>query len=287
VVAIAPNLWSTEFDPGHLSQVIRNLVDNADQAMPDGGTLHVDCDNFPCAPETAPLIPELVPGDYIRIRVGNGGVGIPKQSLKQNFDPYSTARRSGNGLGTTYSIVKNHGGLITVESAKDCGSTCTIYLPATRQETVPAKTTRTSDKSINGTGRILIVDDEEGIRALAEFALIRFGYEVIGAETASQGIELYREALICGERFDLVILDLTLPGGLGGKEALKVLMEIDPMVTAIVSSGYARDAALCRFEDVGFRGVIVKPYEAAELGRTVRDVIAASRLGCELQEAQR
>ena len=130
------------------------------------------------------------------------------------------------------------------------------------------------------------MDDEEGIRALAEFALSRFGYEVVGAETASQGIELYREALICGQRVDLVILDLTLPGGIGGKEALKALIEIDPMVTAIVSSGYATDATLCRYEDLGFRGVIVKPYEAAELGRTVRDVISASRLGCQFQDAQ-
>ena len=288
VVAIAPNLWSTEFDPGQISQVIANLVVNAEQAMPDGGTLHVDCDNFPCPPETAPSIPDLVPGDYIRIRVRDEGVGIPEQCLKQIFDPYFTTKPSGNGLGlaTTYSIVKNHSGLITVESEQDCGSTFTVYLPATRQETVPVEPTPISDEPINGSGRILIVDDEEGIRALAEFALSRFGYEVVGAETASQGIELYREALICGQRFDLVILDLTLPGGIGGKEALKALIEIDPMVTAIVSSGYATDATLCRYEDLGFRGVIVKPYEAAELGRTVRDVISASRLGCEFQDAQ-
>ena len=125
--------------------------------------------------------------------------------------------------------------------------------------------------------RILVVDDEEGIRALAEFTLSRLGYQVAGAETASQGIERYSDALICGQRFDLVILDLTLPGGIGGKEMLKKLLEIDPMVTAIVSSGYARDATLCRYEDLGFRGVMVKPYEAAELGRTVREVIATSR----------
>ena len=288
VVAIAPNLWSTEFDPGQISQVIANLVVNAEQAMPDGGTLHVDCDNFPCPPETARSIPDLVPGDYIRIRVRDEGVGIPEQCLKQIFDPYFTTKPSGNGLGlaTTYSIVKNHSGLITVESEQDCGSTFTVYLPATRQEAVPVEPTPTSDEPINGSGRILVVDDEEGIRALAEFALSRFGYEVVGAETASQGIELYREALICGQRFDLVILDLTLPGGIGGKEALKALIEIDPMVTAIVSSGYATDATLCRYEDLGFRGVIVKPYEAAELGRTVRDVISASRLGCEFQDAQ-
>ena len=288
VVAIAPNLWSTEFDPGQISQVIANLVVNAEQAMPDGGTLHVDCDNFPCPPETAPSIPDLVPGDYIRIRVRDEGVGIPEQCLKQIFDPYFTTKPSGNGLGlaTTYSIVKNHSGLITVESEQDCGSTFTVYLPATRQEALPVEPTPTSDEPINGSGRILVVDDEEGIRALAEFALSRFGYEVVGAETASQGIELYREALICGQRFDLVILDLTLPGGIGGKEALKALIEIDPMVTAIVSSGYAMDATLCRYEDLGFRGVIVKPYEAAELGRTVRDVISASRLGCQFQDAQ-
>ena len=254
VVAIAPNLWSTEFDPGQISQVIANLVVNAEQAMPDGGTLHVDCDNFPCPPETARSIPDLVPGDYIRIRVRDEGVGIPEQCLKQIFDPYFTTKPSGNGLGlaTTYSIVKNHSGLITVESEQDCGSTFTVYLPATRQEAVPVEPTPTSDEPINGSGRILVVDDEEGIRALAEFALSRFGYEVVGAETASQGIELYREALICGQRFDLVILDLTLPGGIGGKEALKALIEIDPMVTAIVSSGYATDATLCRYEDLGF-----------------------------------
>ena len=129
----------------------------------------------------------------------------------------------------------------------------------------------------NGAGRILVVDDEEGIRALAEFTLSRLGYQVAGAETAMQGIERYREAMLGGQRFDLVILDLTLPGGIGGKEALKTLLEIDPTVTAIVSSGYARDGTLCRYEDLGFRGVIVKPYEAAELGRTVRNVIATSR----------
>jgi CheY-like chemotaxis protein len=291
VLDIVPDLWSAEFDPGQISQVIANLVVNAEQAMPDGGTLHVDCDNFRCTPESALSIPDLPPGDYIRICVRDEGVGIPEKCLKQIFDPYFTTKPKGNGLGlaTTYSIVKNHGGLITVESEQHCGSTFTVYLPAARVEAAPVEPVATSDEPINGSGRILVVDDEEAIRALVEFTLSRFGYEVAGAETASQGIELYREALICGHRFDLVILDLTLPGGMGGKEALKKLIDIDPMVTAIVSSGYAMDATMSRYEDFGFRGVIAKPYEAAELGRTVRDVIAASRLGyepaCELQDA--
>ncbi len=118
-----------------------------------------------------------------------------------------------------------------------------------------------------GTGRILIVDDEEAIRALVEFTLERLGYEVSQAESALEGVELYRQKLEAGERFDAVILDLTLPGGMGGKEALKKLIEIDPTVNAIVSSGYAMDATMSRYQDFGFRGVIAKPYEAAELGQ--------------------
>jgi hypothetical protein len=141
VLAIAPDLWSAEFDPGQISQVIANLVVNAEQAMPDGGTLHVDCDNFAWAPETAPSIPDLAPGDYIRIRLRDEGVGIPEQILKQIFDPYFTTKPNGNGLGlaTTYSIVKNHHGLITVESEQQCGSTFTVYLPSARREAAPVK----------------------------------------------------------------------------------------------------------------------------------------------------
>ncbi len=131
---------------------------------------------------------------------------------------------------------------------------------------------------MRGTGRILIVDDEEAIRALVEFTLDRLGYEVSDTETALDGVNLYREKLEAGERFDLVILDLTLPGGMGGKEALKRLIEIDPTVNAIVSSGYAMDSTMSRYQDFGFRGVIAKPYEAAELGRIVHETIEAGRV---------
>ncbi len=282
---IAPDLWAAEFDSGQISQVIANLVVNAEQAMPDGGTLHIACENFKCTPETALSNPDLAPGEYIRIRVRDEGVGIPPHLLKQIFDPYFTTKPKGNGLGlaTTYSIVKNHSGLITVESALHCGSTFTIYLPAgARPEHVVAREPLpASAEPVHGTGRILVVDDEEAIRALMEFTLSHFGYEVVGAESALQGIECYREALLQSNRFDLVILDLTLPGGMGGKDALRKLIEIDPMVTAIVSSGYAMDATMSRYEDFGFRGVIAKPYEASELSRTVCEVLAASRLGCE------
>jgi CheY-like chemotaxis protein len=141
----------------------------------------------------------------------------------------------------------------------------------------PYETQRGGAKEPLETGRILIADDEEAIRMLVEFTLSRLGYKVYSAASALEAVELYRQNFHEGHRFDCVILDLTLPGGMGGKEALKLLLEIDPSVNAIVSSGYAMDASMSRYQDFGFRGVITKPYEAAELSRTVRKVIESSR----------
>ncbi len=279
-ISLAPDLWAAEFDPGQISQVIANLIVNGEQAMPNGGSLYVDCSNFRQNPDAPGAVTDLAPGDYIRLRIRDEGVGIPTACLKQIFDPYFTTKPKGNGLGlaTTYSIVKNHGGLITVQSELHCGSTFTIYLPAGQTQHAVVEPVAQPDEPLEGSGRVLIVDDEEAIRALVEFTLTELGYEVVGAEAALLGIDLYKESLAENRRFDLVILDLTLPGGMGGKEALKRLIDIDPTVNAIVSSGYAMDATMSRHEDFGFRGVIAKPYEASELGRTVRKVIAASRV---------
>jgi two-component system, cell cycle sensor histidine kinase and response regulator CckA len=274
------DLWPAEIDPGQISQVIANLAVNADQAMPNGGTLHVSCDNFPYTSTTTPAIPDLPPGDYIRISIRDEGVGIPEQYVKRIFDPYFTTKPKGNGLGlaTAYSIIKNHNGLITVESQVHFGSTFTVYLPAALHQELAVETPVAMSPAMTGTGRVLVVDDEEAIRTLVDFTLTRLGYEVTQAETALDGVNTYREKLEHSERFDAVILDLTLPGGMGGKEALKKLIEIDPTVNAIVSSGYATDATMSRYQDFGFRGVIAKPYEAAELGKIVHDVIASSHV---------
>ena len=278
-LTIEPDLWGTEFDPGQISQVIANLVVNADQAMPNGGTLHLSCDNFSHRATTNSVVLDLPSGDYIRIRIRDEGVGIPEECLDRIFEPYFTTKAKGNGLGlaTSYSVVKNHCGLITVESELHCGSTFTIYLPATRRRPIAVTPAAKTNEPVHGSGRVLVVDDEEAICTLAEFTLTRLGYEVSGAVTAARGIELYREALMAGRRFDLVILDLTLPGGMGGKEVLKELIEIDPTVNAAVSSGYATDATMKRYEDFGFRGVIAKPYEASELGRKVQAMIGPNR----------
>jgi nitrogen-specific signal transduction histidine kinase/CheY-like chemotaxis protein len=274
------DLAPAEIDAGQISQVIANLVVNADQAMPNGGTLCVSCENF-CYDTSDVIIPDLAAGDYVRIRIRDEGVGIPEKYVKRIFDPYFTTKPKGNGLGlaTAYSIIKNHSGLMTVESQVHVGTTFTIYLPtAAHQEESPVEAPRKLTPAMFGTGRVLVVDDEDAIRDLVEFTLTRLGYEVSQAATALQGVDMYQEEFKARKRFDVVILDLTLPGGMGGKEALKKLIEIDPTVNAIVSSGYATDATMSRYQDFGFRGVIAKPYEAAELGKIVHDVIASSRV---------
>jgi len=274
------NLSSAEIDAGQISQVIANLVVNADQAMPNGGTLHVSCENFSYSATTTPAVPDLAAGDYVRIRIRDEGVGIPAKYMKRIFDPYFTTKPKGSGLGlaTAYSIIKNHSGLMTVESEVHVGTTFTIYLPAALDQEMPVEAPRTFTPAMPGTGRVLVVDDEDAIRDLVEFTLTRLGYKVWQAATALEGVNIYREKFEADERFDAVILDLTLPGGIGGKEALKKLIEIDPTVNAIVSSGYATDATMSRYQDFGFRGVIAKPYEAAELGKIVHDVIESSHV---------
>jgi len=278
--ALGADLWQAEIDAGQISQVIANLVVNADQAMPSGGTLHVSCENYRHSNiNGSSSVIDLPPGNYVRVSITDEGVGIPERYLKRIFDPYFTTKPKGNGLGlaSTYSIIKNHQGLITVQSEINVGSTFTIYLPAAVRASAAEEKQRSTTDPITGHGRVLIVDDEEAIRDLVEFTLSHLGYSVSTAATALAGVDLYRQQLEAGERFDLVILDLTLPGGMGGKEALKHLIEIDADVNAIVSSGYATDATMSRYQDFGFRGVIAKPYEATELGRIVHDAIEAGR----------
>ena len=278
--AFGADLSSAEIDAGQISQVIANLVVNADQAMPNGGTLHVSSENFSYSATTTPAVPDLAAGDYVRIRIRDEGVGIPAKYMKRIFDPYFTTKPKGSGLGlaTAYSIIKNHNGLMTVESEVHVGTTFTIYLPAALDQEMPVEAPRTFTPAMPGTGRVLVVDDEDAIRDLVEFTLTRLGYKVWQAATSLEGVNIYRDKFEAGERFDAVILDLTLPGGIGGKEALKKLIEIDPTVNAIVSSGYATDATMSRYQDFGFRGVIAKPYEAAELGKIVHDVIESSHV---------
>lgn len=274
--SIPEDLWPVDIDAGQISQVISNLTVNAVQAMAQGGTLHVKGENFQIEPDSpATRAPNaLRPGRHIRITVRDEGTGMPEEVLKKVFDPYFTTKPKGSGLGlaTSYSIVKNHDGIIRVESHPGVGTTFTIDLPASDTE-VAVEEAPSAVKRLARKGKILVLDDEEVICELVACALAPAGFTVTASYTADHSIQTYREAMEAGEPFDLVIMDLTIPGGMGGKEAIKKLKEIDPTVKGIVSSGYAMDPIMSRFSDYGFCGVIAKPYDIAQLERVVSEAI--------------
>jgi PAS domain S-box-containing protein len=272
-----PNdLLPVDIDAGQINQVINNLIINAQQAMPEGGTIHVKAENIVSSEKMAKQGLIVNEGEFVRITIRDNGVGIPAENLGKIFDPYFTTKEQGSGLGlaTSHSIIKKHGGYITVESTQGKETTFYIYLPASPRND---ESRRSDGKSaFMGKGKILIMDDEDMIREITGELLQNLGYQVEFAENGSEAIDLYREAHDLGKPFDAVILDLTIPGGMGGKEAIKGLLEIDPKIKAIVSSGYSNDPIMAEFREYGFNGVIIKPYRLTELSQTLQDVIAGS-----------
>jgi PAS domain S-box-containing protein len=270
-MSIPPSLWPVEIDAGQISQVLANLVQNAEQAMPAGGSVRVVCENFQLANEDANLS-YLRPGRFVKITVQDEGIGIPAEYIKKIFDPYFTTKPKGSGLGlaTAYSIIKSHDGMITVDSKAGAGSAFSIYLPASDKEVQSEKPSLAPKM---GSGKILIMDDEEVICELVMHTLTPLGYSVTESRDASSCVKLYAEAMLAGKPFDAVIMDLTIPGGVGGKEAIKQLMEIDPSVKAIVSSGYATDPVMSRHREYGFCAMLAKPYEIADLAQIVHEVV--------------
>jgi CheY-like chemotaxis protein len=268
--SIPDDLWAVEIDEGQISQVINNLVINANHAMPEGGTIDLRCENVRIG--TGDNL-ALKAGEYVRVAIEDHGCGISKEHIQKIFDPYFTTKQKGSGLGlaTSYAIVKNHEGLITVESRLGAGTTFSIYLPATHKE-VP-EDEHMEAKGIRGEGRVLVMDDEEIIRDLVSEILTANGYEVDLTVDGAEAIERYKESVESGNRYCVVIMDLTIPGGMGGDEAIKALLEIDPDCKAIVSSGYSNDPIMADYRRHGFSGVISKPYRAVELSVLVHSVI--------------
>jgi PAS domain S-box-containing protein len=274
-VDIPEDLWAAEIDAGQISQVISNLTINAEQAMPAGGTLRVACANFKLANDNHRL--GLTAGQYVKITVQDEGIGIPEENIKKIFDPYFTTKPKGSGLGlaTSYSIIKSHNGVLDVVSIPGEGTTFYLFLAASDKPVVSVEAALPEVPAAGGSARVLVLDDEEAICALVTCALEPLGYEVTETNDALTAIRTYAEAMDSGRRFDLVISDLTIPGGMGGQEAVRRLRELDPSVKAIVSSGYAGDPIMSRFREHGFCGMIAKPYEIDALGRIVAEVLAA------------
>ncbi len=263
-------LRPVEVDEGQIGQVISNLVINACQAMANGGTVSVIASNCTIAADQAPPLPA---GDYVCVQVRDQGIGIPAEHLPNIFDPYFTTKQQGSGLGlaVAYSVVKNHGGHIEVTSTLGTGTTFTVYLPASEKDV--AAPPRAAGSVVTGRGRVLIMDDEEIVRSVVGSMLTELGYEVAYSKDGSEAVRLYREAMAGNSGFDVVIMDLTVPGGMGGRDAVRELAAIDPQVKAIVSSGYSNDPIMSDFRSYGFVDVVKKPFHFQELSETLYRVL--------------
>jgi PAS domain S-box-containing protein len=265
------NLWEANIDEGQISQVIQNVVKNADQAMIYGGTVTIQAENKTISSKNAL---HLKKGEYIWIKIKDQGAGIPKRHISKIFDPYFSTKQEGSGLGlaTSFSIVKNHNGFITAESESDAGTTFHIYLPAFKNRSRVVKKSA-KEKSFQSGKKILVMDDDPAILKTTSKMLDMMGFKAETVTNGQEAIELYKKALTDGRPFGAVLLDLTIPGGMGGKETVKQLADIDPEVNAVVTSGYSNDPILADYKRHGFRCIVAKPYGIEELVGALHDLV--------------
>ncbi len=269
------DLWQVDADSGQLGQVIQNIVLNARHAMPEGGTIIITCSNVDDPAGEALLSVDR--GKYVRIIIRDTGVGIPTEIIDKIFDPYFTTKQKGSGLGLAicHSIIHKHGGYITVDSVSGQGTCFTIYLPAV----LSGDHGRQEDKKISRAvkaARIMVMDDEETLRNLARSQLSMLGHEVIAVADGEQAINRYQELQDLGTPVDLVIMDLTIPGGMGGREAAQKLRLLDPQAKIIVASGYSNDPVMATYGQYGFKAAIAKPFNLAELSAVINTVLRSS-----------
>jgi PAS domain S-box-containing protein len=270
-IKLDKDLWQVEADEGQIGQVIQNIVLNADQSMPMGGTIVITAKNLHASKKVIPQLPEE--GKYVVISVQDNGTGISEECLSKIFDPYFTTKAKGSGLGlaTCYSIIKNHGGVIHVSSKVGKGTTFYVYLPA-----IEAKKDAPQPPQLSlfvRKAKILLMDDEELIRNIAGEMIDVLGHKVELAEHGEEVIEKYNAAMESGNPFDVVILDLTIRGGMGGRETIERLLAVNPRIRAIVSSGYSDDAVVSDYRNYGFSARLTKPYKLQELSDTLNNLL--------------
>jgi two-component system cell cycle sensor histidine kinase/response regulator CckA len=271
VFSLREGLAAVDADEHQLSQVFSNIMINARQAMPEGGNLTVSGENRTVTAGDG--IP-LHAGTYAAITIRDEGIGIPENMIDKVFDPFFTTKQQGSGLGLAicYSVIKKHGGHISVESSSGSGTAFTVWLPASGKAVRPKDGDRDTS-SLKGTENILVMDDEPSIREMAMHILTSFGYSVVTVREGREAVDKYRAAMTSGKPFDLVILDLTVPGGMGGEKAIAELKKVDPDVIACVTSGYADNAILSDPGAYGFAAMIAKPYRTSELLQTVKEAL--------------
>lgn len=274
VLNITDDLWTVEVDKGQITQVLNNLIINADQAMPDGGEIYVSAENVDS--DSIDSHYSLPKGKYIKISIQDQGIGIPSGQLVKIFDPYFTTKQKGSGLGLSvaYSIIEKHDGLITVNSELGVGTTFEIYLPAVESKVMDIPKKQAS--YLNGTGKIMVMDDEEFVREFVSDLLKGEGYQVECVKDGTEAINLYKNAADSGKPFNVLIMDLTIPGGMGGRDAIRRIKEMDPKAKGIVSSGYSNDPIMSSYKEYGFSGVLTKPYRYDDLMKTLYDVEMAA-----------
>jgi signal transduction histidine kinase len=272
-------LWPVDADKGQISQVVNNLIINANQAMPGGGEIRIRMSNLHVRHTE---VPALKSGDYVCIEVRDEGNGISPQNLKKIFDPYFTTKRKGNGLGlaSSYSIITTHKGTITVDSSIGHGSIFRVYLAKSNQQTLErsnppeAKKKETAREKIHrGKGRILVMDDMEAMMVVAGEILTVLGYDVEYSTNGNEAIKAYKEAKDEGNPFDACVFDLTVPGGMGGEEAADILIDYDPNLLAIASSGYATSDVMSDYKNSAFKAVLPKPYRIKEMSDVLHKLL--------------
>ncbi|MFO7736547.1 MAG: ATP-binding protein, partial [bacterium] len=260
------DLWSCNFDKNQIQQVVDNIVINAQQSMLNGGTIWFSAQNIHLSENEHPSLPQ---GRYIKISIRDMGVGIPKEIQPRIFDPYFTTKTTGNGLGlsTSFSIINRHDGSIDIESETGKGTVLNIYLPAFKKHTTPVKKTdhSTSPSKYKGNGLILIMDDEDMILKITTEMLAVMGHEVICKSNGKDAVDFFREKKKKGRRVVAMIFDLTVPGGMGGKDAVKEIRKFDPDIPVFVASDYSEDPVMSNPTAYGFTASISKPFRLAEL----------------------
>jgi PAS domain S-box-containing protein len=270
---IVGDLWSVAFDERQMKQAIYNLLMNAREAMPDGGRINIYAENMTSVAARKDAGLPMEDTDYVKISVRDSGEGIREEHLGRIFDPYFTTKKKGRGLGLTsvYSVIRKHYGYIYADSKPGDGTVFHIYLPASKKE-IPVKKETGGNPGLSAR-KVLIMDDEDIVIDVAVQMIQQIGYEVEAARNGAEAIEAYKNAMKSGKLFNAVILDLHVDGGMGGKDAIREILKMDPNVKAIVSSGYSNDPEMTDFEKYGFSGVVEKPYSIEELKRILKNAV--------------